>query len=241
VSAGRRTAGREAAARVLDVVGQVQAFGLASAAAVAERYVQTVDRYLAERDTPPGDGADRGEAAGGAAQALAGMERALLRSVELVATGLDGQWPGLEWPGLDGRRPATGAGPHPDILELPPVRAGECAQASLWVHNRTSAAVPVTLRAGLLASSEGNVVAADVEVVEALANPRSGTVAAAEVPPGGSAEVRVRVRVPAGTAPGHFHGLVTSTATPRQALPLLLEVLPAGERAGEGAGEGEPP
>jgi hypothetical protein len=40
-----------------------------------------------------------------------------------------------------------------------------------------------------------------------------------------SAEVRVRVRVPHGTPAGCYHALVTSPTTPRQALPLLLEVL----------------
>lgn len=54
MNGGGRSGLGEEVARVVDVVGQVQALGLASAAAVAERYVGTVDRYLAGRAAPTG-------------------------------------------------------------------------------------------------------------------------------------------------------------------------------------------
>ena len=154
----------------LDLVSQVQVLGLASAAAVAERYVGSLDRQGDRRFTDRTVGQGRGARDGAA-----------------------------------------------DRLELAPVGPGGRAVASLWVHNPTSAPVEVTLRAGALVCAEGAVLPAGSVVVE----PRGPVTVA----PGGSAEHRVVLLVPGATAPGHYHGVITSTATPHQALPVHLEVL----------------
>lgn len=160
------------AARALRLAGQVQVLGLASAAAVAERYVGTVDRYLAQR--PPGPSADPADR-------------------------------------------ATDVGRRAETLELPAVPAGACSAVALWVHNPTAATVTTAVRPGRLVSADGHELPAGTVLVPP----------APEVVPGGSAEVCLQVQVPVGTPPGHYHAVVTSTATPHQALPVHLEVLAA--------------
>ncbi|GGK75141.1 hypothetical protein [Ornithinimicrobium pekingense] len=156
-----------------EIVDRVQVLGLASASAVAERCIATVDRYLADRDGP--------------------------RTLDLPAVG----------------GPAPGPQPA-EALELPAVPAGSSTGGSLWIHNPTTAPVRARVRVSSLTSAEGHLLPAPTVGVPSSAG--------IEVAAGGSVEVRVQVRVPAGTPPGHFHGVVTSTATPRQCLPLLLHV-----------------
>jgi len=203
---GLSNAEREAAARALDIVGQVQVFGLASAAAVAERYIGTVDRYLAEHDAPVGTSEDdRGRGSPDLMWAAC-MEQALMQSLDRV-----GAW-------QDDVRLKSRT-PRQEILRLPPVPAGSDSRAAVWVHNPTTAPVVLTVRMSSLTSADGAVLPADEVVVE--------TGGSVEVDAGGSAQVMLHVQVPSGTRPGHFHAVLTSTATPRQALPVLLEVLTA--------------
>lgn len=190
MNAGGRAGPGGGVARMVDVVGQVQALGLASAAAVAERYVGTVDRYLAERAATTG-----------------------------------------RWEGWGQRTPAD---PDQEVLVIPGVTAGTLSQASLWVHSSSAPAV-VAVRAGPLTSPDGQVLTPAVEAADAWGRPnRAGTTgpgstagAACEVDvaPDRPAEVRLLVAVPPGTAPGHFHGVVTCTGAPHRALPVSLEVL----------------
>lgn len=191
MNAGGRGGLGEGVGRVVDVVGQVQALGLASAAAVAERCVGTVDRYLAERAAPTGRG---------------------------------------EW--LGGRAPTD---PGQEVLLIPGATPGSLSHASLWVHSTTSAPAVVTVRAGPLTSPDGQVLIPAAEVLDASgrrepagnagAGSTLGPACEVEVARDRPAEVRLLVPVPPGTAPGHFHGVVTCTGAPRRALPVVLEVL----------------
>lgn len=201
---GLSDVGREASARALDIVSQVQVFGLASASAVAERYIGTVDRYLAERDVRVPTG-DDDHAPGSPDMVWAGcLERALLRSLDLVAALPEGLVPGS----------GTFA---QEVLRLPPVHAGGDSRGTVWVHNPTTVPVVLTVRMSSLTSANGPVLPADEVLV--------GGVGSVQVDAGGSARVTLHVQVPPGTPPGHFHAVLTSTATPQQGLPVLLEVL----------------
>lgn len=154
------------------MVSQVQVLGLASAAAVVERYVGTLDDAV---DGPPA---------------------------------------GPALPRIHGPRPA---GPlAPDVVELPTVSPGARTTASVWVHNPTAAPVAVTLRASGMVHAAGDVIPADAVVVVPSAP--------ATVQAGGSVAMRLAVRVPSSAPPGHYHAVLTSTATPAQALPVHLEV-----------------
>lgn len=201
---GLSNAGREAAARALDMAGQVQVFGLASAAAVAERYIETVDRYLAERDVPVRTREDDHGPGSPDTMWAACMEQALLQSLDLVAALQD------EW------GPGSGALTQ-EVLRFPPVHAGDDSRATVWVHNPTTAPVVLGVRMSSLTAADGAVLPADEVLV--------GGVGSVQVDAGGSARVTLRVQVPPGTPPGHFHAVLTNTATPQQGLPVILEVL----------------
>lgn len=201
MTAGRGGTGRGQGPRARDIVGRVQVLGLASAAAVAERYIETVDRYLAGREDSADGRAEQADGAG--ALALLRLEEATLRTLDLLTGGTAAP---------DG----SSGPPAQDTLVLPPVPAGGCTDAALWVHNPSAAPVVASLRMTSLVSADGHELPPATVVV-----PSGGGV---EVDAGGSLEVRVRLLVPPGTPPGHFHGVVTSTAAPRQCLPVLLQV-----------------
>jgi hypothetical protein len=169
---------RPGTARVAELTGRVQLLGMASAAAVAERYVAVVERFLARRPSE----------------------------------GVLGDALGLQ----------PGAVPGPETLELPAAHPGTRSTASLWLHNPTAAPVSAVVQVGRLTSADGLVLPAGAVVSASAPTDR--------VAPGASAEVRLLVNVPQDTPAGHFHAVVTSAATPRQALLLHLEVLDRGFR-----------
>jgi hypothetical protein len=149
-------------------VGQVQVFGLASAAAVAERYVGTVDRHVGRRDTS----------------------------------------------GKGATVPVTRA-VSAEILHLPPAPRGSKTTTCLWVHNPTAVSVTLTMHLSNMVSAQGDTIPTRALAVDP---------AVTTVEPGGAAQVWLSVAVPNAMPPGHYHGIVTSTATPRQSLPIHLEV-----------------
>lgn len=200
------TAGKEAAARALHLMADVQAFGLVSAASVADRYRETVDRYLAQDPltVPPGT-ATAGDPS--LADVADRMAQACVRSLDLMSTVLS-----------RGEEPSHGIA-KVEVVVVPAVRAGSAAEGSVWVHNPTPTPVAVQLRVTGLVSAGGGCLPEDAVLLEPERLPR--------VEAGGSSEVRIRVRVPPGTEAGHFHGLVLSALTPTEAIPIRLEVLPA--------------
>lgn len=130
------------------------------------------------------------------------------------------------WPWADGPSGAAADGDADPVggaeagLRLPATAPGGTATGAVWVHNGTTETVDVQVRAGLLSAADGTSLPPDALEV--------GAPDVTPLPPGGSAHVGLRVRVPPGTAPGHLHALVTSTAAPDQALVLSLEVLAPG-------------
>jgi len=112
-----------------------------------------------------------------------------------------------------------------ETLALPRARPGAEAEASVWVHNRTSSVVAtVELRATVLISAEEHTIPG-----EAVAFHPQGAVV---LEPCTVREVSVRVRVPKGQPPGLYHGLLTGSGAPDGAVTLRLAV--------EGDGGGTP-
>lgn len=202
------SAGKEAASRALHLMADVQAFGLLSAASVADRYRETVDRYLAQDPlTAPTQAGTSGDPS--LADVAGRMAEACARSLDLMSTVLN-----------RGEEPGHGI-PRVEAVVLPPARAGSTAEASVWVHNPTAAPVAVELRVSGLVSAGGRSLPDDAVVLEPERMQH--------VDAGGSSEVRIRVHVPPETETGHFHGLIMSPLTPAEAILLRLEV-----RAGDG-------
>lgn len=191
------TAGTEAVEGARDLVGDVQRFGLFSAATVVDRYVALVEHAIT-RDAvppPPSDGGRLGDTAVRAVEAC-------LRLLE-GAAGLIGDGTAQD--------PATGS------VVLPPARPGQESAASLWVHNTTpSPSPPVELHATGLVSADGRSIG-----VERVSFWPAGL---GRVPGGSSCEVRVRVHVPPGQPAGHYQGLLVTSAAPSGSMTLRLEV-----------------
>lgn len=191
------SAGTEAVEGARDLVGDVQRFGLFSAATVVDRYVALVERAITFDPVapPPADGSRLGDTA--------------VRAVEACLRLLDGA-AGLTGDG-GAQDPATGA------VVLPPARPGQGSAASLWVHNTTTSPSPaVELHATSLVSADGRSIGVDRVSFSPAGLGR--------VPGRSSIEVRVRVRVPPGQPAGHYQGLLVTSAAPSGPMTLRLEV-----------------
>ena len=201
------TSGRDGIHAAGHIIGEVQRFGLLSAAAVVDRYVEIIDREKVRHplaDVP-------GRLAGGTdgtGDGAAAMLRAGLHALDAAA-----------------RLVSDAVAPGTETLVLPPARPGADAEASVWVHNRTSAVVAsVELRATVLISDADHTMPA-----EAVTFQPEGTVV---LEPGTCREVGVRVSVPEGQPPGLYRGLLTGSGAPDGAVTLRLAV--------EGDGGGTP-
>ena len=180
------------------LVEGVRRFGLVSADLVVDRYVR-----LAEQLTDELPGTQRRPAVPRLADATTGLAGAWLRLLEVTAALAD--------------RSAGDATAVPS-LQLPGAEPGGVAEAAVWVHNTTSAPATVELTATPLTAPGGTAVGADaVRLLPARLDP---------VPARSSAEVRLRVDVPATQEPGRYQGLLLSSTG--QPLLLLLEVRTAG-------------
>ena len=193
------TSGRDGIQAAGHIIGEVQRFGLLSAAAVVDRYVEIIDRETVRQpivDVP------RTLAGGlqGAGDGAAAMLRAGLQLLDAAA-----------------RLPSDAVAPGTEILVLPRARPGADAEASVWVHNRTSSLVAtVELRATVLISAEEHTIPG-----EALMFHPQGAVV---LEPGTRREVGVRVSVPKGQPPGLYRGLLTGSGAPDGAVTLRLAV-----------------
>lgn len=204
------SSGQDASQRARHLVGDVQRFGLLSAATIVERYIATVDRALANHPlTGPGtfDQQDAGRLvdAGWLVDGATRVADAGTRVLDAVARLI-----------ANGTGEATPAGAE-DRLVLPSAQPGTHSEVSLWIHNPTPSPVSqVDLHATALASPTGLTIPAGAVT---LSPPRVEVLAAS-----GRQEVRLRVDVPADQPAGHYHGLVLSSAAPSDPLALRLEV-----------------
>jgi hypothetical protein len=197
----------DAASHVAHLVGDVQRFGFLSAASVVKRYTEIVDRAIAGAGLLAPDTGARGPAGDALLDGAIRLAEAGLTSFDTMTALL-----------LEGLRPDPG-GRAPQTVVLPAAAGGTTSLAALWLHNATDTPVrSVELHATALTSSSGAVIPAEaltltpanVDLVAAMSH----------------REVSVHVAVPAGQAPGHYHGLVVLSAAPQEAIALLLQVLP---------------
>lgn len=176
------------------LVGDVQRFGLLSAATVVDRYTRLVERATSEAREAAGqpDPSDLG--------------RLTDLATRVVDTGL---------------RLADLAEPRPARVVLPPARPGETSEVALWVHNEGSAAAAdVSLHLTSLVCGHG----ASLPATAAGLSPDRVPV----VPAGSPREVRLRVVVPVGQAPGEYHGVLLTSAAPEEPTAVTLTVLADG-------------
>lgn len=192
---GRADGAREAR----HIIGEVQRFGLLSAASVVDRYVEIINRERVgdprrpAREAPTGN---TGASVGGAGRILEAGLHALDGAARLISEAV---------------------APSPETLVLPQTEPGLDAEASVWIHNRTSSLVAsVELRATILVSGEESSIPS--HAVTFL--PESAVL----VEPGTSREVTVRVSVPQGQPVGLYHGLLVGSGAPDGAISLSLAV-----------------
>jgi hypothetical protein len=187
------------------LIGDVQRFGLLSAAAVVDRYTEIIDRATRDESFPlaPTSADERG--ADWIADNVAQMVEAFLNLIDTTATLI----PNRAMPGT--------VKPEMERLSLPPVRAGFSSEASLWIHNTTSSpAATIDLHLTSLISSTGvNIPLAAVSFSPARLD---------VVDAGASQKIRLRVDVPADQPVGDYHGLVLISAAPLEPIALHLEV-----------------
>jgi hypothetical protein len=194
------------------LIGDVQRFGLLSAAAVVDRYAELIDR--ATRDdsfrSPPPPAAERGT--GWMVDSAARIADTYLSLVDTIAEL------------IPNRAMADTAVPNMERISLPPTRSGFDSETSLWVHNSTSSsAAAIDLHMTNLISSNG----VSIPAAAVSFSPERLDV----VDPGTAREVRLRVEVPADQPAGHYHGLVLTSAAPSEPIALHLDV---DDRAGTG-------
>ena len=193
------TSGRDGIRAAGHIIGEVQRFGLLSAAAVVDRYAEIISRDMVRHplaDVPEALAGGTPGTGGGAAAML----RAGLRSLDAAA-----------------RLVSDAVGSGTETLVLSRALPGAGVEASVWVHNRTSSVVAsVELGATVLISAEEHTIPGDAVTF----HPEGAVV----LEPGTSQEVIVRVGVPEGQPPGLYRGLLTGSGAPDGAVALRLAV-----------------
>jgi hypothetical protein len=187
------------------LIGDVQRFGLLSAAAVVDRYTEIIDR--ATRDTSfrlaplPAD--ERG--AGWMVDSTARIAEACLSLLDTTAAL------------FASRAKPDSVLPEMERLVLPPTSSGFSSETSLWVHNPTpSSAAAIDFHLTSLISSSG----ASIPAASLSLSPERLDV----VDAGAAREVRLRVDVPADQPVGHYHALALISAAPFEPIALHLDV-----------------
>jgi hypothetical protein len=126
------------------LIGDVQRFGLLSAAAVVDRYAELIDRATRDESfrSPPLPADERGT--GWMVDSAARIADGYLRLVDTIAAL------------VSNRTMPDAAVPILERLILPPTRSGFGSETSLWVHNSTSSsAAAIDLHMTNLISSSG--------------------------------------------------------------------------------------
>lgn len=203
----------------LPLVGDVQRFGLLSAATVVRRYAAVVDRAL-------GTGASPAEPTRRADAGLDWLVELGPRVAETALRLLD------EVTALAVDATATGSPGAPEHLQLPAAVPGASSQVSVWLHNPTAATVAARVHVTCLVSGDGAVLPS-----ESLTCQPSDDV---QLAPSAACEVLLRVSVPARQPPGRYHGLVVASVAP-EPMRLALEVIDGGSDARVHGGGSEAP
>ena len=197
------------ALRARHLVGDVQRFGLFSAASVVDRYNAMVDRAMVDdgiASVPSSvDGLDPGALVDRAAR----LAEAYLRFLDTTAV-------------IASRAGRGQARPEMETIILPPARPASSSETSLWVHNPTSAAsTGIEISVTGFISPKGATIPAPV----VRASPRRIDRLDAST----SREVRLSVDIPRDQPAGMYFGLVLISDSPGDAISLLLKVEPSEE------------
>ena len=182
------------------LIGDVQRFGLLSAAAVVDRYTQIIDRATRDASFPAASAPAEEFGTGWMADSAARVAEARVRLIESTSALIT----------------TSTCTAQLERVVLPATRTGSRSEVSLWVHNPTASPAAVDLHAGILTSSIGVSIPADA--VSFLPE-RLDVVGV-----GQAREVRLRVDVPAGQPAGTYHGLVLISAAPGEPIGIGLEV-----------------
>jgi hypothetical protein len=201
-------------AATLRALAEAPRVGLEAAAAVIERILTLGRPGTASLPAIPWDGGNGGGRPGTAdrrvqlRRARADAERVLDAYGDWARQLLDGVF------GLAEGEPGA------EVLVLGPVAPGATTEAHLWLHapsGRVTAAAD--LRATTLTAHDGSEVAAGAITFDPPAVGPAGN------GDGQAPSTRVTVSVPAGTAPGSYHGHVLAHGLPEIALAVRLEVV----------------
>jgi hypothetical protein len=207
------THGRTSGHGAQHLIGDVQRFGLLSAAAVVDRYTEIADRATRDASLPLAPLPPDERAAGWLVDSASRIAEASLNLIDTTAALLANTAPP--------DRPV----PEMERVVLPSTRPGFHSQTSLWVHNRMSSVVTyIDLHMTSLISSMG----ASIPVSAVSVSPGRLDL----VDAGTAREVRLRVEVPAGQPAGDYHGLVLISAAPLEPIALHL-VVDGPERTGD--------
>lgn len=182
----------------------VQRFGLLSAAAVVDRYRQLVDGAVAPAEAGLVSGLELAEPSWLVDRASR-LASGYLRFLEAAAAAI---------PPVD---PVTAM----EQVVVPAVPAGSGGEVSLWLHNTTamaSASIEIHCTA-LMSTGAGSIPTAAVTVTPERLD---------RLEPGSSAQLRLRVEVPADCEPGRYFGLVHHSLSPDEPLAVELEVAEEG-------------
>lgn len=180
------------------LVEDVQRFGLASAAAVVDRYIHLAGRSLGGRPGPA-------EAPSGEAGARP-VDETAARLTDTMLTLLDT---------LADLGSETGAHVD-DAIVLPSTAPGSSTAAPAWVHNPTIGRPRVAVTATSMAAPSGHHIPASA----VSTSPAETTVEATS-----SVELELRVEVPEGQAPGVYRGLLLLSVAPDDPVGLVLRVI----------------
>jgi hypothetical protein len=190
----------------------VQRFGLASAAAVVDRYVGIVDSAIGATVVDALTGASPGVDPEALLQSGAAVAESYLRVLDHAANLASGQGP-------------ASSPPFPDRVTVAATPPGGVGEATLWVHNSGAEAVThLLLGATDLVCASG----ARLGSTALRTSPR----VVDEVAAGGRVEVRLSVRVPADQKAGLYHGLLVVSGAPDEPLPVAVEVAGGPEAVG---------
>ena len=197
------------ALRARHLVGDVQRFGLFSAASVVDRYNAMVDRAMVDdgiASVPSSvDGLDPGSLVDRAAR----LAEAYLRFLDTTAV-------------IASRAGRGQARPEMETIILPPAQPASSSETSLWLHNPTSAAsTGIEISVTGFISPKGATIPAPV----VRASPRRIDRLDAST----SREVRLSVDIPRDQPAGMYFGLVLISDSPGDAISLLLKVEPSEE------------
>lgn len=191
--------------RAQHLIGDVQRFGLLSAAAVVDRYTEIIDRATRDGSLRLAPLAADEPGADWMVDSAARVAEAYLSLVDTTAAL------------IENTAMRDTAVPEMEKVVLTPTRSGFNSETSLWVHNPTpSAATTIDLHTTSLISSGG----VSIPVGSVSFSPERLDV----VDAGTAREVRLRVDVPGDQPGGHYHGLLLISAAPVEPIALCLDV-----------------